>query len=305
VIAPIAGIANGTSGKRDDGIVVNEYLEASRAGIYAAGDVANYPDTIFGKRRRVEHWDNAVSQGQHWARVVLGERQPFVHVPYFFSDVFDLSYELWGDTAGTSKIVVRGDANSSSFSVWWLTDNQVMAAFVMNRPDEEREVVPEWIKSSQTVSPERLSDKNRSWKLYRLKGVTDPPNGQGVESSAEILAVRRSISAETAALPNVCPALATFKLAGPLLEGAGLAGLVHLGRMGLAQNVAQLDNVLLRRGSFRQRRFFPDCDALGQRQWHHPIPSGKPMLGVVFALSKLSAGVAKAGFGEVIAIAPG
>ena len=143
-------------------IVVNEYLEASRAGVYAAGDVANYPDTIFGKRRRVEHWDNAVSQGQHWTRVVLGERQPFVHVPYFFSDVFDLSYELWGDPAGANEIVVRGDSNTSSFSVWWLKDNRMAAAFVMNRPDEERQAAPEWIKSSQTVSRERLSDKKRT-----------------------------------------------------------------------------------------------------------------------------------------------
>ena len=146
----------------ENGIVVNEYLGTNRAGIYAAGDVANYPDAIFEKRRRVEHWDNAVSQGQHWARVVVGEEDPFVHVPYFFSDVFDLSYELWGDASGTSETVVRGDANTSSFSVWWLKDNRVAAAFVMNRPDEERQVAPEWIKSRQTVSRERLSDKERS-----------------------------------------------------------------------------------------------------------------------------------------------
>jgi NADPH-dependent 2,4-dienoyl-CoA reductase/sulfur reductase-like enzyme len=146
----------------ENGIVVNEYLEAERAGIYAAGDVANYPDQIFGKRRRVEHWDNAVSQGQHWARVVLGEKEPFVHVPYFFSDVFDLSYELWGDPEGANETVVRGDSNTSSFSVWWLKDNRVMAAFVMNRPDEERQVAPEWIKSRQTVSRERLADKTKS-----------------------------------------------------------------------------------------------------------------------------------------------
>jgi NADPH-dependent 2,4-dienoyl-CoA reductase/sulfur reductase-like enzyme len=146
----------------ENGIVVNEYLEAERAGIYAAGDVANYPDKIFGKRRRVEHWDNAVSQGQHWARVVLGEKEPFVHVPYFFSDVFDLSYELWGDPEGANETVVRGDSNTSSFSVWWLKDNRVVAAFVMNRPDEERQVAPEWIKSRQTVSRERLADKIKS-----------------------------------------------------------------------------------------------------------------------------------------------
>ena len=80
----------------DNGIIVNEYLETSQAGVFAAGDVANYFDSIFEKRRRVEHWDNAVSQGLHWASIVGGDRQPFVHVPYFFSDVFDLSYELWG-----------------------------------------------------------------------------------------------------------------------------------------------------------------------------------------------------------------
>ena len=85
-----------------------------------------------------------------------------MHVPYFFSDVFDLSYELWGDSVGSTQTVVRGDEHSSSFSVWWLKNNCVTAAFVMNRPDEERQVAPEWIKSKQKVSLERLSDKNRS-----------------------------------------------------------------------------------------------------------------------------------------------
>ncbi len=57
-----------------DGIVVNEYLETSQPDVFAAGDVANYQDVLFGKRRRVEHWDNAVSQGQYCARALMGER---------------------------------------------------------------------------------------------------------------------------------------------------------------------------------------------------------------------------------------
>ena len=142
----------------ENGSVVNEFLETEIAGIYAAGDVANYPDRIFDKRRRVEHWDNAVSQGQHWARVVTGDRQPFVHVPYFFSDVFDLSYELWGDSEGSTDVAIRGDAHTSSFSAWWLKDSRVVAAFVMNRPDEERNVAPEWIKTGHKVAASRLSD---------------------------------------------------------------------------------------------------------------------------------------------------
>jgi len=145
----------------ENGIAVNEYLETNQTGVFAAGDVANYVDTIFGKRRRVEHWDNAVSQGQHWAGVIHGERQPFLHVPYFFSDVFDLSYELWGDSEGATQIVARGDSNSSSFSIWWLKRDCLIAAFVMNRPDGERQCAPEWIQSKQKISPDRLKDQNR------------------------------------------------------------------------------------------------------------------------------------------------
>jgi NADPH-dependent 2,4-dienoyl-CoA reductase/sulfur reductase-like enzyme len=146
----------------DNGVVVNEYLETNIAGVYAAGDIANYPDKIFEKRRRVEHWDNAVTQGQHWAQTVLGKRAPFVHVPYFFSDVFDLSYELWGDSTAATQIIVRRDERSSSFSVWWLNNARLVAAFTMNRPDEEREVAPKWIETKQNVSAERLGDAAKS-----------------------------------------------------------------------------------------------------------------------------------------------
>ena len=161
---PVTEVLAGAGLEIDNGIVVNEYLETNHVGVYAAGDVTNYPDRIFDKRRRVEHWDNAVSQGQHWASNVGGDRQPFVHVPYFFSDVFDLSYELWGDSQGATETIVRGDANTSSFSVWWLNGSRLVAAFAMNRPDEERELAPEWIKSKQQVSRERLGEQNRPLK---------------------------------------------------------------------------------------------------------------------------------------------
>lgn len=145
-----------------DGVIVNEYLETSAAGVFAAGDIANYQDVLFRKRRRVEHWDNAVSQGQYCARALMGERTPFKHVPYFFSDVFDLSYEFWGDPSGADTIVNRGELSTSSFSVWWLQQRAVVAAFAMNRPDEERDVAPKWIESTQTVSSEKLADTSKS-----------------------------------------------------------------------------------------------------------------------------------------------
>ena len=144
-----------------DGVLVNEYLQTRHPDVFAAGDVANYQDVLFGKRRRVEHWDNAVSQGQYCARSIMGEKAPFRHVPYFFSDMFDLSYEYWGDSSGADKVIHRGDVSSASFSVWWLHQERVVAAFTMNRPDEERNAAPKWIESGKTVSHIKLSDASQ------------------------------------------------------------------------------------------------------------------------------------------------
>lgn len=142
------------------GVIVNEFLETNLPNVYAAGDVACYPDHRFQEKwRRVEHWDNAVAQGQHAVRVMLGERSPFLHLPYLFSDLFDLSYELWGDPAGAETIVYRGDVERGSFSVWWLSPaSTLQAAFVMQRPDEERTLAQQWLKAGTVLDGQILSD---------------------------------------------------------------------------------------------------------------------------------------------------
>jgi NADPH-dependent 2,4-dienoyl-CoA reductase/sulfur reductase-like enzyme len=157
-VQPVLDFLSGSEIDVGDGVLVNEYLETNQPGIHAAGDVANYQDLVFGKRRRVGHWDNAVSQGQYCAQVQMGEKAPFRHVPYFFSDVFDLSYEYWGDSSDADGVVHRGDLSSSSFSVWWLRKDRLVAAFTMNRPDEEREAAPRWIEAMQSVSGKKLAD---------------------------------------------------------------------------------------------------------------------------------------------------
>lgn len=157
-VAPAIELFEKTELRLDDGVVVNEYLETNVLDVYAAGDVANYYDVLFKKQRRIEHWNNAVEQGKYAARLLAGEHKPFVEVPYFFSDVFDLSWEFWGDTADADQVVHRGEVASGSFSVWWLREGRLVAAFVLNRPDEERELAPEWIKVGCRVSVELLQD---------------------------------------------------------------------------------------------------------------------------------------------------
>jgi hypothetical protein len=113
---------------------------------------------MYDTRRRFEHWDNAVTQGSLAARNMLGEHEPFVHIPYFFSDVFDLSYEYWGETSRADHYVVRGNLLSGSFSVWWLSGDRLVAAFVMDRPEEERQVAQDWIENGHSLSADQLSD---------------------------------------------------------------------------------------------------------------------------------------------------
>jgi hypothetical protein len=66
---------------------------------------------------------------------------------------------VWGDPSPADRIVHRGDLHTRSFSIWWLSQNRLVAAFVMNRPDEEREHPPELIRSKQALSADRLRDE--------------------------------------------------------------------------------------------------------------------------------------------------
>lgn len=161
-VLPNTELFEDTALQIDDGLVVDESLQTGIANVFAAGDVARYKDVLFDRMRRIEHWDNARSQGAHWARIMLGDKEPFDHVPYFFSDVFDLSWEYWGDQEGADRVVYRGDVQGGRFSAWWLKDRKVVAAFVMDRPGEEREAAQRMIRSSERVEAEVLEDEARS-----------------------------------------------------------------------------------------------------------------------------------------------
>lgn len=143
----------------DDGIVINRYLETNLPNIYAAGDVACYRDLLYNRLRRVDHWENAVTQGRLAAQVMVGRREAYLHVPYIFSRFFDLSYEFWGDTANAERVIYRGAVENGSFSVWWLSPaGRLLAAFVTDRPEEERRLAQEWIQNGRPLNVDQLRD---------------------------------------------------------------------------------------------------------------------------------------------------
>ena len=90
-------IAKRAALKVENGIVVNTLLQSSVANIFAAGDVAFFPSGSLDKSIRIEHWNNAQSQGRHAGENMAGPERPFEYLPYFYSDLFDLGFEAIGD----------------------------------------------------------------------------------------------------------------------------------------------------------------------------------------------------------------
>lgn len=142
-----------------DGIVVNEFCETNIPDVFAAGDVVEFPDMIFDKTRHVEHWEHAYEQGAHAAKVMTGKREPYIFIPYFFSDVFDFSYEYFGDNETADTAINRGDLDNGDFSTWWFDGNRLVAAFIMSsRPEEEGESARRWIKTKTNLDKDKIRD---------------------------------------------------------------------------------------------------------------------------------------------------
>lgn len=142
----------------DDGIICDSGLETSAEGIFAAGDCCNYDSAVHGQRIRVEHHDVAFQQGKHAAAGMLGEKEPYRVVPYFFSDLSDwASMEYVGPAYEWDEVVFRGETSSGEFSAWYLKDGAVKGALSVGR-GEDLPVASSLIDSGRSVDRAALED---------------------------------------------------------------------------------------------------------------------------------------------------
>ncbi|GAA3517504.1 FAD-dependent oxidoreductase [Aeromicrobium panaciterrae] len=130
--APRTELAERAGLATDNGVIVDESFRTSDPAIYAVGDVANAYNAARGESLRVEHWDNAIRQGEAVAKVVLGGEVTYDWQPYFFSDQFDLGMEYVGRSSASDEVVIRGDKDSGEFIAFWLGDGRVTAAMNVN-----------------------------------------------------------------------------------------------------------------------------------------------------------------------------
>jgi 3-phenylpropionate/trans-cinnamate dioxygenase ferredoxin reductase subunit len=121
-----------------DGIMVDAYGETSHANVYAAGDVARFPDPVFGGTARIEHWEHAREHGRLTGRNMAGARERYGHLSYFFSDVFDLELNVVGRPTETEELVLRGTPGEGPCIAFGLRKGRLHAAVLIDAaPDLE------------------------------------------------------------------------------------------------------------------------------------------------------------------------
>ena len=117
----------------DRGVTVDEYLETRVRGVFAAGDVARYPDARSGMPVRIEHWVVAERQGQTAARNILGAREPFSAIPFFWSAHYDLTLNYLGHAASWDAIHIEGDLGARDAAVSFRAGGRTLAMVTVGR----------------------------------------------------------------------------------------------------------------------------------------------------------------------------
>jgi 3-phenylpropionate/trans-cinnamate dioxygenase ferredoxin reductase component len=143
-VIPRTGLAEAAGIDVDNGIVVDDHLRTSATDVYAAGDVASYPDPLLG-RRRVEHVDHAEKSGEHAGKVMAGADEAYDYTPFFWSDILDYGYEAVGEVTSRNDMVEDWkDGQIGTGVVYYLKSGQVRGVLLWNvwdSVDKAREVI--------------------------------------------------------------------------------------------------------------------------------------------------------------------
>jgi 3-phenylpropionate/trans-cinnamate dioxygenase ferredoxin reductase subunit len=157
-IEPNIDLARAAEVKVEDGIIVDEFLRTNVSGIYAAGDVAAFPSSALGRRIRVEHEDNANSMGHAAGRNMAGANEPYHHLPFFYSNLFDLGYEAVGELDSRLETFADWKKPNKEGVIYYLKDGRVRGVLLWN-VWEQVEAARELIASPGPFTRENLKGR--------------------------------------------------------------------------------------------------------------------------------------------------
>jgi NADPH-dependent 2,4-dienoyl-CoA reductase/sulfur reductase-like enzyme len=131
-IMPAIDLAEAAGLEVSNGIEVDEYARTTDAYIYAAGDVAEFPYLALDRRMRIEHWDHAIQHGKAAGANMAGANRPYTHLPFFYSDLFDLGWEAVGEVDSELEVHAVWKQEHREGVLYYLRDEVVRGALLWN-----------------------------------------------------------------------------------------------------------------------------------------------------------------------------
>nr|XP_043608224.1 monodehydroascorbate reductase 4, peroxisomal-like [Erigeron canadensis] len=173
------------------GIKVNSCLKSSDESIYAVGDVASFPIKLFGDTRRLEHVDAARKTAKH---AVSAIKQPkstseIDYLPFFYSRVFSLSWQFYGDNVG--EVIHFGDFSGTKFGAYWVNNGRLVGCFLEGGRNEEYEAIAKVIRLMPVIT--NLSELGRAGVDYVLAVSQKPLGSQFVQGGGSRLDVKKPV----------------------------------------------------------------------------------------------------------------
>jgi NADPH-dependent 2,4-dienoyl-CoA reductase/sulfur reductase-like enzyme/nitrite reductase/ring-hydroxylating ferredoxin subunit len=138
-VRPRTALAESAGARVDNGVLVDSFLESSVPGIYAAGDIARYPDHFSGEAVRIEHWVVAERQGEIAAANMLGDRRRFESAPFFWTEQYGVALRYVGRSSGWDAVTVEGNVESGSLVARYFTGGEHCATATIGRDRDNLE----------------------------------------------------------------------------------------------------------------------------------------------------------------------
>ncbi len=162
-VVPNAELAAAAGLACENGIVVDEFCRTSDAHILAVGDCTSHPNSLLGRRVRLESVHNAQEQARTAAETLLGRLVAYAQIPWFWSDQYDLKLQIAGFSSRTEQAVIRGEPASRAFAVFFLAEGRLTSVYAINSPREFM-LSKKLIAEGARPDPERLQDTGVSFR---------------------------------------------------------------------------------------------------------------------------------------------